>query len=226
MVPRNRFPEYASAVFAETAKRKSPFIYFFEQTLSANLQKSVFPSLDLLRLRQVLIPAELAHPSGWFFYKLSRPECIKALFISFCGQRNPRMCTSCIQTYSCTLTSVKEHVLFPFHECISLPNATDGSCSNCVWNGSQAVDCEWRAFPGYRLKAKDKGVMTSPFAGKNWDQSVPDGKEPEFEYMNLRDAPRLLCDVPNPWDNKVLEGRALAHCRNVARTPRMGPTSS
>jgi hypothetical protein len=154
---------------------------------------------------QVFIPAEIAHARGWFFEQLfTRPQYMKALFVAFMGRRNTRLCAHCITTYTKTITAAREHVMFPFSECVSLPGAQQNDCANCIWVA--ASDCDYRRLPGYSSQAKDKGCINHPFAGVDSDKVDPDPPCPPM--LTLKTAPRIACRFPYPMDCSKAEKKA------------------
>lgn len=201
---RNSFPDETPEHIRLRIGKHNPAAYlqheFFpkEAEMFSTFLKNWKPKLD------VLIPAELAHPKGSFFPALlQQRERMQGLIISFQGTRNPRLCTSCIGSYESTVTATGEHVLSPCHECVSHPSISEGACSNCVWS-ARAPTCEWREFSGYRLLKKDKDVLLAPFAEKEWNATIIEDGDGKAEYINQKNAPRLLADVPPPFKRKVL----------------------
>lgn len=66
------------------------------------------------------IPAEIACPDGYLIKRSSLHRYRRGLFVAFYGQRNPFLCNHYKVLWETTLTSFREHVLFPFHNCVSL----------------------------------------------------------------------------------------------------------
>jgi hypothetical protein len=193
-------PIYCEVDFAETfedanalpyvAQGDTPEVHFWKVAFnrSANDLAFVMRFAHQETSNRVYIPAELAHPRGWFFQALFvRPERVKALFVAFYGQVNPRLYSHCIRSFTSTVNCVREHVLFPFHNCISLPGRWSGDCANCLW--SAHADCSWRFYPGYQLQAGDNGCIDVPFQGRNWTPSSQ-GQQ-AANYLDSRVAPRL-----------------------------------
>ncbi|KAL7940508.1 hypothetical protein V8C42DRAFT_349442 [Trichoderma barbatum] len=148
-------PIYAEITFAncfdpdskllDFAEKLSPEVFFWGNIFKQrplDLQNAQHLLNSGRSRNAVYIPAEIAHPRGWFFSAVqSRPERAKALLVAFYGQVNPRLCSHCIRSYSSTVTSAREHVLFPFHDCISTSGYWHGDCANCLWSGRS--DCSW-----------------------------------------------------------------------------------
>lgn len=140
--------------------------------------------------RPVYVPAEFAHPKGLFIRSIvERTERLQGLLVARYGQRNPILCSHCISSYTTTRTSAHEHILSPFHECISWTSAPDAACANCLWKGL-ASSCEWREFPAYRFGSQD--IQSSQFALLGRNGSTTTGTfTADIELPNPRDCPRL-----------------------------------
>lgn len=119
------------------------------------------------RIQLIYTPADLAHPYGWFFHQLAdpgKPMRKKAFLISLMGTRNAIMCRRCIRSYTTQKSWNNEHVLWPFHACISLNDAMGCSCSNCVWLGYS--DCDWSNLAGYVAQSPNEGTLAYSLKGK------------------------------------------------------------
>ncbi|KAL7939970.1 hypothetical protein V8C42DRAFT_349860 [Trichoderma barbatum] len=130
----------------EFAEKLSPEAFFWENMFEkrpVDLQNARRLLDSGRRQNPVYIPAEIAHPRGWFFSAVqSRPQRAKALLVAFCGRANPRLCSHCIRSYSSTVTSAREHVLFPFHDCISTSGPGRGRSNPFLgknWSPEQTV---------------------------------------------------------------------------------------
>jgi hypothetical protein len=148
------------------------------------------------KARTVFIPAEHAHPHGYFFHVLAeRPSRLRALFVAFYGKRNPRARAHCINSYTRTVTSAREHVLFPFHECISLSWYASSCCANCIWH--EDATCSWSQWRDYLLEApstaSEESVLTgfarlttrlSP-ASRNPPDNLAPSQSPQLFSLNL-----------------------------------------
>lgn len=204
-----RVPIYAEIMFvsqhapgSQFANSKRPPRYTFFETFRSSLGSLEMRAEAVLKVvelsgprRQVYIPAEHAHPQGSFFVNLGvRRERICSLFVSFYGARNPRLCTSCIGTYTRTVTGAREHVLAPYSECVSFPGFSKGTCSNCLWHGYS--DCSWRFFPGYQVSQSVHFLEDVALAGSEsvevlGQSGSKDLKNPP-EVLSQATAPRIL----------------------------------
>lgn len=149
--------------------------------------------ISMDRYRQVYIPADVGHPRGWFIKMLAeRPERKKAFFVAFYGIRNPLCCRHCVRSFTKNVSSSGEHILFPFHACVSLPGFMDGKCANCIWSSDST--CTWKYLPGYRLTLEDGGRVDRALWGKDFD----DGDEGTYsvDTLNIISAPRISSWLP------------------------------
>lgn len=224
-------PIYVELVFKESFPRKGPHTTYFAQFQSSDpafcfwawcgsgdraFRTAAFDiALDsdrrclCFRPNQVFIPAELAHPNGVFLGQMiARPERFKSLFIAFFGQRNPRHCSNCSKTFRCTTTAIGEHVMFPTHECRSIPGFHSGICANCLY--SNRLDCEWLSFPGYQMSRKDRGSIDLPFLGKDSSSASCKDFLASDEFLDHRNAPRLTCLWPGSGSTESSAGIAEA----------------
>ena len=163
----------------------------------------------------VYIPAEIAHPEGIFFDNLvSRPERLKAFFIACHGRQNPLMCKHCIRSYTKSVTSNNEHVLYPFHACLSISGFQDGSCANCVWNADSA--CEWRFLSNYQPKAVRGGPLDLSLAGHLANSTSSRSNSYFTGVLNRQSCPRIT----NKWPTKdAAELKAIKkRCRELEDT--------
>ena len=161
--------------------------------------------------RNVYTPAETAHPLGTFFREL--PACqagsergsrVRALFIAFYGDRNPRTCLCCSLYFTSRYSVNHEHLAYPFFQCVSLRHMADGACANCVWKGV-AGGCSWKMFN--RLIAYDHADGSvdyercfQGFGSQNLQPgyvALVHGKE----ALDMTSAPRLLRGWPGPTLN-------------------------
>lgn len=146
-VDRNGYPLYVELTFkdkdsASIAKR------FFETFIRPD--GALFNALLGVKGKKPMsmyIPADFAHPKGHFFHQLlsCRPERVKALLIAAYGLRNPILCSFCIRSFLSTVSWNRQHIIYPFHTCISFRSFQDGKCANCVWHMKQ---CEWSSLGG------------------------------------------------------------------------------
>ncbi|PHH80917.1 hypothetical protein CDD80_5837 [Ophiocordyceps camponoti-rufipedis] len=188
--------EVPSFVHQEMGNR-SFWDYFLDEHLSPS-EKQQHGS-KLIPRRIVCVPAELAHPQGYFFHHLieRHPEHIRAFAVAICGYRNPMKCQSCIATWCSTITHAREHVLFPFHECVSLQGVDGGSCANCIWNGSTAETCEWRFLSGYQPRdAIEEGDVLGCLRGS---KRVCSADAAVGDYLSEEIAPTILQDAVPPF---------------------------
>ncbi|KAH7147255.1 hypothetical protein DER46DRAFT_629412 [Fusarium sp. MPI-SDFR-AT-0072] len=181
-------------------------------SLSGSTDAALSDQLDKCLRRQlqpIYIPAEFAHYQGWFFHELvgSMPR-LKALLISSFGIRNPKMCRNCIISYLLTTSWNDEHILWPFHCCISIKGFQSGQCSNCVWNTKS--NCDWRSLSVYQADKPRSGLLEAPLLGKdNLPQSgsaLPADKPREVseDQLNPRLCPRITSQWPLvPWDSEL-----------------------
>jgi hypothetical protein len=170
---RYKYPLYVRLSFAPGphASNKDKINHVIEMFQTLGGQDAVVKQLlDQLkkqpRMQLIYTPADLAHPFGWFFHQLAKPTkpmYKKALLISLMGTRNAIMCRSCIRSYTTNKSWNDEHVLWPFHACISLKDAMGCSCSNCVWRG--VADCDWSYLPGYVAKSPNEGTLNYSLKG-------------------------------------------------------------
>ncbi|KAL6891918.1 hypothetical protein GGI43DRAFT_414540 [Trichoderma evansii] len=199
-IGRLNLPLYCEVDFAEVfpddcslpyvSPTDSPEVHFWRVAFNRSAADLAFALrlVDEEPSNAVYIPAELAHPQGWFFHSLFlRPERVKALFVAFYGRANPRLCSHCIRSITSTVNCAREHVLFPFHDCISLPGRWGGDCANCLWSAHS--DCSWRFYPGYQLCAEDRGCTDVCFHGRDWAPTSR-GKQ-VASYLHSGVAPRL-----------------------------------
>ncbi|RCI12912.1 hypothetical protein L249_0765 [Ophiocordyceps polyrhachis-furcata BCC 54312] len=202
---RQEVPDQAPSSVQEEMSDTTPLEYFVSRFLGPRERSTIAMKLKVPRV--TCIPAELAHPQGYFFKQLievHRPEYYRAIIVAVFGQRNPRMCGHCIRSWSTTTTCHREHVLSPFHECVSMPGMANFTCANCIWNGTRAATCDWREVPGYADGKEDGEAlqMRGCFAG---GEGVADLAVAYEDYMNPRVSPRLAKDMPNPFVDDGLQ---------------------
>jgi hypothetical protein len=210
-------------IYTEIAFREGPFSsgnkaadgYFQSQDLLRSFFSSVIHENTLNNprfrhtLNNVLVPAELAAPDGWFFSMMpERPERKLALMASFVGKENPMFCSGCSISYQTHTTALGEHVMFPFYGCVSHPELSDGACSNCIWNARGGF-CEWRLMKGYRTRSEDRQRQLAPFLGHKWSPSEVESLPPRSPSITLALAPRLVRDLPHPFGDKQADAAAI-----------------
>ncbi|SCV59859.1 uncharacterized protein FFFS_14428 [Fusarium fujikuroi] len=179
------------------------------------------------QLQPMYIPAEFAHYQGWFFFELvkSKPR-LKALLISSFGIRNPKMCRNCIDSYLSTTSWNDEHILWPFHCCISIKGFQSGQCSNCVWNVK--ADCDWRHLSVYQADEPRSGLLEAPLLGKDGvaqagsSQQTEGSRQMSVGQLNPQSSPRITDQWPvMPWDDE-LDGMAVVKNAKLAIDRIMG----
>ncbi|KAH7310598.1 hypothetical protein B0I35DRAFT_412090 [Stachybotrys elegans] len=150
--------------------------------------------------RGVYVPAEMSHPLGAFFQLMTkRKERMSVFMVALFGQRNPRTCSHCATTYLRTITGAREHVLYPFNECITLPGHFHDACANCIWAASGAT-CEYCRFPGYLTDASTRFHEDIPFYGREAGAVWGDLRKthpPPAEMLDNKSAPRLVRVEPS-----------------------------
>lgn len=207
-VDRNGYPLYVELAFASAdtafvAKR------FFETFIRPDgTLVNALLHVGGKKPKSMYIPADFAHPKGHFFHQLlsCRPERVKALLIAAYGLRNPILCSCCIRSFLSTASWNKEHILYPFHTCISLGSFQDGKCANCVWHMKQ---CEWSSLGGYKATGPREGPLDWPLLGKDSLEEQSDSWG--VDQMNQITCPRVTCQFPSgsaKEDARVIEDAA------------------
>lgn len=151
------------------------------------------PPVPLTKPRPVYTPADSSLPCGWFLMCLAtRPEHERALFAAFYGKRNPRTRQNCARSFETNVSVDGEHILYPFHACVSLNGLGGGKCSNRIWHARS--DCVWGGLENYRSDRKEHGSIDRPLKG----QDMPDDKREVviIDYLNPLSAPRITRDLP------------------------------
>ncbi|RTE69500.1 hypothetical protein BHE90_016116 [Fusarium euwallaceae] len=171
-------------------------------------------------LQPIYIPADFAHPRGWFFKQLiTRPEHRKALGIALLGHRNPILCRHCCQSYFTNTSWNKEHILYPFSNCVSIRGFMGGKCANCVWHQKP---CEWEFMTGYQPKSAIEGPLDWPLLGKDTPANAP--PEAGIDQLNPESCPRISCVYPSLIGSADQDNQLLQEMRKTALEERADPT--
>lgn len=181
--------------FPSSSSRSALLIWFLRQLPFRD--STITSGIGLLAthvLQSVFIPADWAHPGGYFFTNLpSQLYLLKALIIAFVGVINPVMCRCCIRSYFSTTTRFDEHILTPFHACISVPSFMNGQCANCVWHNRP--DCDWKFLHGYLASGRQEGPRKFPLGGR---ATIPNTSTSfASDAFNSRSCPRIISEYPS-----------------------------
>ncbi|KAK2035847.1 hypothetical protein LZ31DRAFT_601796 [Colletotrichum somersetense] len=102
-------------------------------------------SKDGLFKRRVFVYSGYKGPFGCLTWKLAgRPQAAGALAVHGFGGRNAVPCECCERNWAAMRVGSDQTACFvPFWECVSLPNAYNGACSNCLYHETQ-TSCSYR----------------------------------------------------------------------------------
>lgn len=181
--------------FPASGSREAFLVWFLKQLPFRD--STITAGIGLLAtrtLQQVFIPADWAHPGGYFLTNLpSYPYLVKALIVAFVGVINPVMCRCCIRSYLSTTTRFDEHILTPFHACISAPGYLNGVCANCLWHNR--TDCDWKCLHGYMASGRQEGPRKFPLGGR---ATIPNmSTSYASDVFNPRSCPRIIGEYPS-----------------------------
>mgnify|MGYP002348747857 CR=1 FL=1 len=220
---RDGFPLYVELAFDDTGRENPKAIAkrFFERCGAPDaVMRELISLIPNRSLQTIYIPADFAHPRGWFFKQLiTRPEHRKALGIALLGFRNPIFCRHCCQSYLTNISWNKEHILYPFSSCVSIKGFMGGKCANCVWHQKP---CEWEFLSGYQPKSATEGPLDWPLQGKDTPKDPSD--EVGIDQLNRVSCPRISCLYPSEDGNQEQDRQLLQGMRQLALDEKADPS--